>query len=169
MRAAQPLEAPGFRIGDKLVYPGHGVTEIARVENRTIAGRDCAFCVLRPLGTDATIMVPTHNLDAVGLRPVMPPQRARALYHVLRKPAATPAGPWNRRHREYAERIKSGQPESMASVVRDLLRVQGGKELSFSERKMLETARGLLVTEMALALRKPEAAVEKDIDRLCRS
>lgn len=155
------------RVGEKVVYPGYGVTEVLRIERRAIAGRDCAFCVLQVLGGDATIMVPMANMTSVGVRPVMPRERARGVYRELRKPAVTPSGPWNRRHRDYQERIKIGSPESVASVVRDLLRVQNDKQLSFSERKMLETARALLVAELALALHRPEPAIEREIARIC--
>lgn len=169
MPTAEKFVAHDYRVGEKLVYPGSGVAEVVRIEKRTIAGRDSSFYMLRPIGSDATIMIPTQNIDMVGLRTVMGPQRAKTIFQVLRQPAAVPSGPWNRRHREYQERLKSGEPESVASVVRDLMRTQTGKELSFSERKMLEHARGLLVTELALSLRKPEAAIDREIDKSCKS
>mgnify|MGYP001593298897 CR=1 FL=1 len=151
-----------------MVYPAYGVAEVIRLETRAIGGADHAFYVLSVLGSDVTIMIPTHNADGVGLRPVMAPEQARAVFDVLRKPSTAPEGPWNRRHREYLERLKVGTPEAVATVLRDLLRLQCGKDLSFSERKLLDTARALLINELALATRKPEAAVEREIDRLCR-
>lgn len=155
-------------VGEKVVYPGHGVSDVVRIESRAVADRPISFFVLRPLGGDATILVPTESVATVGVRPVIRKDQAQSVYKILRKTEATPTGPWNRRHRVYQERLKSGQPEQVAAVVRDLLRTSHGKELSFSERKMLDAARSVLVTEMALALRKPHKAIDREIDRLCR-
>lgn len=151
-----------------MVYPGHGVSEVLRIESRDVANRPVNFFVLRPIGGDATILVPTQSMETIGIRPVIPRERARAVYALMRKSSSAPTGPWNRRHRQYQERLKSGEPEQVASVVRDLLHVSHDKELSFSERKMLDSAKSVLVTEMALALHKTEAAVDREIHRLCR-
>lgn len=156
-----------FEVGDKAVYPGHGVAEITGIENREISGSEQKFFVLRVLGKEMTLMVPMSNADSVGLRNIIGAPEVEQVYEVLRKRGEKiSTATWNRRHREYMEKIRTGSLSEIAAVLRDLCLLRGDKDLSYGERNMLETARALLVQELALAKGETEAAVEAEIEAM---
>lgn len=141
-----------FKIGEKVVYPAHGVAEVDKIEKRTIGGLEQSFYVLRMLDSGMTLMVPTANEEQVGMRPIVHESEADKVFDVLRKrEKITDSTTWNRRHREYMEKIKTGSVFEVAKVLRDLYVLKGDKELSFGERKMLDTARSLLMLEISIA------------------
>lgn len=157
-----------FAIGDLAVYPAHGVGIIEKVEKQEISGRSQDFYVMRILDNDMTIMIPTSNVDNVGLRELIGREDLPKLYSILkeRENHNTDNQSWNRRYREYMEKIKTGSIFEVAEVYRDLLMLKLEKDLSFGERKMLDTARNLLVKEIALAEDIGEEQVAKDLDRM---
>lgn len=141
-----------FKIGEKVVYPAHGVAEVDKIEKRTIGGFEQSFYVLRMLDSGMTLMVPTANEEQVGMRAIVHESEADKVFDVLRKrEKITDSTTWNRRHREYMEKIKTGSVFEVAKVLRDLYVLKGDKELSFGERKMLDTARSLLMLEISIA------------------
>jgi CarD family transcriptional regulator len=141
-----------FRIGDKVVYPAHGVAEVSKIENKSIGGTEQSFYVLRLLDSGMTLMVPISNEEQVGMRPVVQEEDADKVFDVLKKrEKITDGTTWNRRHREYMEKIKTGSVFEVAKVLRDLYVLKGDKELSFGERKMLDTARSLLMLEISIS------------------
>jgi CarD family transcriptional regulator len=141
-----------FKIGEKVVYPAHGVAEVDKIEKRTIGGLEQSFYVLRMLDSGMTLMVPTANEEQVGMRAIVHESEADKVFDVLRKrEKITDSTTWNRRHREYMEKIKTGSVFEVAKVLRDLYVLKGDKELSFGERKMLDTARSLLMLEISIA------------------
>ena len=141
-----------YRIGDKVVYPAHGVAEVDKIEKKNIGGFEQSFYVLRLLDSGMTLMVPTANEEQVGMRPIVQEADADKVFEVLRKKEKIADGTtWNRRHREYMEKIKTGSVFEVAKVLRDLYVLKGDKELSFGERKMLDTARSLLMLEISIA------------------
>jgi CarD family transcriptional regulator len=159
--------AADFQVGDKAVYPGYGVAEITGVENREISGSQQKFYVLRVLGKDMTLMVPMSNADSVGLRNIIGTPEVEAVYDVLRKRGEKiSTATWNRRSREYMEKIRTGSLSEIATVLRDLCLLRSDKDLSYGERNMLETARALLVQELALAKGASEEAVDAEIEAL---
>ena len=98
-----------FNIGDKAVYPGHGVAEVMGLERREIAGSAMEFYVLRVLENDMKVMVPKSNANAVGLRRIVGEQQIKEVYGVLeRRGEKISTATWNRRYREYMEKIKTG-------------------------------------------------------------
>ncbi len=156
-----------FNIGDKAVYPGHGVAEVMGVERREIAGSAIEFYVLRVLENDMKVMVPKKNASAVGLRQIVDKQQVEEVYEVLtRRGDRISTATWNRRYREYMEKIKTGSLPEIASVLRDLCILRGDKDLSFGERKMLDTARTLLVQELALAKGVRDHDVVRELDEM---
>ena len=156
-----------FQVGNKAVYPGYGVAEITGIENREISGSQQRFYVLRVLGKDMTLMVPMSNADSVGLRSIITGGEIDEVYEVLRRRGdKISTATWNRRHREYMEKIRTGSLIEIATVMRDLCLLRGDKDLSYGERNMLETARALLVQELALAKDSDEAAIEREIEDL---
>ncbi len=156
-----------FQVGEKAVYPGHGVAEITDVEVREISGSTMEFYVLRVLENDMKIMVPRRNADAVGLRRIVDEPEIDAVYGVLkRRGEKISTATWNRRYREYMEKIKTGSLLEIATVLRDLYLLRMDKELSFGERKMLDTARNLLVQELAVAKGSTEGDVQTELDSM---
>lgn len=163
----KPIVQPQFEVGDKAVYPAHGVGEVTGLENRTIGKQSKNFYVLKILDSGMKIMVPTDNALQVGLRQVISDEQAAEVYDILRAPeVAVDTQPWNRRYREYMEMLKSGSPYEVAKVLRDLYRLKFDKDLSFGERRLLDTARSLLVKELALAKNCEESVVEDDIQEI---
>jgi CarD family transcriptional regulator len=156
-----------FKIGDLAVYPAHGVGVIEKIESQEISGCCQDFYVMRILENDMIIMIPTTNVSNVGLREIIEQSEVPRLYTILKKRDVTIDNQtWNRRYREYMEKIKTGSVFEVAEVYRDLLMLKLEKELSFGERKMLDTARNLLVKEISLAKKVREEQVEKDLDRI---
>ena len=152
-----------FDIGDKAVYPGHGVGVIEAIESKTISGREQLFYILRIVDNGMTIMIPTGNVDVVGLREVIPPMEIPKVFQILKERQISLGNQtWNRRYREYMEKINGGSIFSIAEVLRDLQVLQMGKNLSFGERKILDTAKNLLVKELAVArdCRESEILIE---------
>jgi CarD family transcriptional regulator len=156
-----------FKIGDMAVYPAHGVGVIERIETQEISGFQQDFYVMRILENDMIIMIPTQNVTNVGLREIIAQQEVPKLYSILKKrDIAVDNQTWNRRYREYTDKIKTGSVFEVAEVYRDLLMLKVEKELSFGERKMLDTARNLLVKEISLAKKVEEEQVEQDLDKI---
>jgi CarD family transcriptional regulator len=154
-----------FSVGDLAVYPAHGVGVIERIENQEISGCEQDFYVMRILDNDMIIMIPTSNVSNVGLREIIDETDLPRLYSILEKrDVILDNQTWNRRYREYMDKIKTGSVFEVAEVYRDLLMLRVEKELSFGERKMLETARGLLIKEISLAKQIGESQVEQDLD-----
>ncbi len=156
-----------FKIGALAVYPAHGVGIIERIESQEISGSSQDFYVMRILDNDMIIMIPTQNVDSVGLRGIIGKKEVPKLYSILEKrDVVIDNQTWNRRYREYTDKIKTGSVYEVAEVYRDLLILKIDKELSFGERKMLDTARNLLVKEIALAKKVEEEQIEKDLDKM---
>ena len=154
-----------FEVGDNAVYPAHGVAQVTGIESRDIAGQKKEFYILKILETDMKLMIPTDGAQRAGLRDVISKKDAKKVLEILKDPSvAVTVQPWNKRYREYTEMLTSGSAFEVAKVLRDLYRVKEEKELSFSERRLLEQARNLVVTELALARNVSVAKVEKEIE-----
>ena len=151
-----------FQVGDNAVYPGHGVGEVVAVENKEIMGCKQTFYSIKILESGMKIMVPKTNVANVGLRPIISKKEASKVLNILReKDVKIDNQTWNRRYREYMEKIKTGSVYEIAEVLRDLFLLKVDKELSFGERKMLDTARTLLLTELSLATTQKELEKEE--------
>ncbi len=154
-----------FKKGEKVVYPAHGVAVIEDIQVRVISGTERRFYMLKILGAEkTTIMIPTENVEAVGLRRVIGKDMVEKIYKILKqRRVEADTQTWNRRYREYTEKIKTGSPLEIATVLRDLLVLKGDKELSFGERKMLDTARSLLVKELSIAKANSEEKILEEL------
>jgi len=156
-----------FKVGDLAVYPAHGVGLIERIETQEISGCRQDFYVMRILDNGMIIMIPTNNVENVGLRDIIEHTEVPKLYSILKKrDVPIDKQTWNRRYREYMDKIKTGSVFEVAEVYRDLLILKVEKDLSFGERKMLDTARNLLVKEISLAKKVGEEQVEKELDKM---
>jgi CarD family transcriptional regulator len=158
-----------FSIGDLAVYPAHGVGRIESIESKSIGGQRQDFYIIRILENDMKIMIPIRNAEAVGLRQLIGSNEIPTVYDILRsREISVNGGTWNRRYREYMEKIKTGSIYELAQVLRDLTVLKGDKELSFGERKMLDTARSLLLKEISIVREMSEVDVEKEIFELLK-
>lgn len=159
--------ATEFIVGDKAVYPAQGVAEVVSVDSKEIMGTQMTFYVLRVLDSDKKIMIPVGKVDDVGLRSIMDDGQLDEVYDILRERNVNlNTQTWNRRYREYVEKIQTGSPFEIAEVLRDLHLLKFQKTLSFGERKMLDTAKRLLVQELAIAKEETEDAIEEEIEHI---
>ena len=153
-----------FQIGDKAVYPGHGVGVIESIETKKISGRELMFYVLRILDNGMTIMVPRDSAEAAGLRGVIRKLDIPRVLRILRnRDVEIDNQTWNRRYREYMEKINTGSIYEIAEVIRDLHLLRTEKELSFGERKILDMAQSLLVKELAIVQNVKESDILRDM------
>jgi CarD family transcriptional regulator len=156
-----------FKAGDMAVYPAHGVGIIEAVEKRAIGDREQSFYVMRIVDSSMVIMIPTTNSHSVGLRAIISAIEADRVYEILRqREVDIESQPWNQRYREYMEKIKTGSVFEIAAVLRDLYMLRVDKTLSFGERKMMDTARSLLVKELAIAHKSEEERVAQEIEQI---
>ena len=151
-----------FKVGDIVVYPAHGVSEVEAMETREISGSTISFFILKVLDTEMTVMVPVTNVKNVGIRELIDHKGIQRVMNILRERSVSVDNQtWNRRYREYMEKIKSGSAFEIAEVLRDLNILKRGKELSFGERKMYDTAKNLLVNEISTSRKVGRKEVEK--------
>lgn len=156
-----------FAQGDMAVYPAHGVGLIEAIETKSIGGVDQSFYVMRILKTDMTIMIPTATSNNVGLRGIISQEEVDLVLQILQeRDVELTTQTWNRRYREYMDKIKTGSAFEVAEVLRDLYLLRGDKDLSYGERKMMDTAMGLLVKEISLARKMEEDAVVAQIEQI---
>jgi len=156
---------PTFNVGDKAVYPAHGVGVIRDIETADIGGSQLRMYVMKILDNGMVIKVPVDNADAIGMREIIPPASVEKVYDVLRD-RSSPADKqtWNRRYRDYMSKIKTGDPLEVAAVLRDLALLKTEKQLSFGERKMYDQAQSLIVQELAVAKDVDEQIIKKEIE-----
>ena len=154
-----------FDIGDMAVYPAHGVGVIESIEHRQVGGSKQSFYVMKILDNNMVIMIPTATSNNVGLRNIITSDEVEKVFYILKeKDVEIGTQTWNRRYREYMEKIKTGSVFEVAAVLRDLYLLQEDKDLSYGERKMMDTAKNLLVKELSIANNVDELQVEKDIE-----
>lgn len=161
-------EAQAFKIGELAVYPAHGVGTILGIESREVSGQSKHYYILKILDSEATIMVPVDTASTVGLRKIVKKSMVLKVYDILKekKEISLDNQTWNRRYREYTDKIKSGCVLEVASVLRDLYMLKHDKELSFGERRMLDTAKNLLIKELSIAKNLKAEKVEEEIYRI---
>jgi len=158
-----------FSVDQLVVYPAQGVGKVERIESRDIGGATTDFFIVRILSNNVTLMVPVQNAQNVGLRPVCTEDQGRAIIESLKDRSdftGYTGQNWNRRYREYSEKLKSGDLADVAYVLKELLLIGQNKELSFGERRLLEQATGLLTLELSLSLSQDQDEVKATINEL---
>jgi CarD family transcriptional regulator len=160
-----------FKVGDLAVYPAHGVGRIDAIETKVVNGEEHDFYIMKVIENAMVIMIPTWNVESVGLRDVISKKDIPKILDVMRSKQEQPMDnqTWNRRYREYMEKIKTGSLYEVAEVYRDLSLLKLTKDLSFGERKLYDTAQNLLVKELSTAKNKNEKAIIKEIEALFKS
>ncbi|HHU85788.1 MAG: CarD family transcriptional regulator [Pelotomaculaceae bacterium] len=153
-----------FKIGDKVVYPMHGAGVIEAIEEKEVLGEKRKYYILRlPVG-DMKVMIPINNGAGVGLREVIDSEGVKQVFCILRQQSSAMSPNWNRRYRANLEKIKSGNVYEVAEVVRNLMKRDREKGLSSGERKMLENARQILISELVLATELEEDKAQSLVD-----
>jgi CarD family transcriptional regulator len=153
-----------FKVGDLAVYPAQGVGVIEAIENREVGGSKQLFYIMKIMGNGMKIMIPMNGAKAVGLREVILETDIPKVYAILRnKDVTIDKQTWNKRYREYLEKIKTGSVFEIARVLRDLFILKSDKNLSFGERKMMDTAKSLLIKEISIASNAEETKIEEDL------
>lgn len=153
-----------YKIGDKVVYPMHGAGIIESIEEREILGEKRQYYILKlPVG-DMKVMIPISNCLEIGLREVIDRKGVQKVIGILKDNSTSMSTNWNRRYRANLEKIKSGDIYEVAEVVRNLINRDREKGLSSGERKMLENARQILVSELVLATELEEERAQSLVD-----
>jgi len=156
-----------FKIGDVAVYPAQGVGVIESIEKREIMGNDGEFYIMKLVGNGMRIMIPVSSAETVGLREVIREEDISKIYDILKcRDIIIDKQTWNKRYREYLEKIKTGSVFEIACVLRDLLVLKADKSLSFGERKIMDTAKNLLIKEISVVSKLEEQKIEKDFETL---
>lgn len=153
-----------FQIGDKIVYPMHGAGIIVAIEEKDILGEKKKYYIMKmPMG-EMKVMVPIDNIEDIGIREIINNQEVDQVIAVLADDKTKMPQNWNRRYRANMDKIKSGDIYEIANVVRNLMIRDREKGLSTGERKMLNNAKQMLVSEIVLAKQLDQTEVEKLID-----
>ncbi len=154
-----------YNVGDRIVYPMHGAGIIESIEEKEILGsKQCYYVVRIPVG-DMKVMIPTENVKGIGIRDVISEKDADKVFSVLGNDRSNSTSNWNKRYRENMVKIKSGNIYEVADVVRSLMLREKDKGLSTGERKMLNSAKQILVSELVLAKNMNAIEIEKIIGK----
>lgn len=153
-----------FKVGDKVVYPNHGVGVIEQVASRPIGDEETSFYCLRILSTDSTVMVPVANTQTVGLRKVLTRRQFNQVLKTLREGEVTTYDDWKGRFQANSDKMRTGDIRAVAEVLKSLTILNEVKPLSYRERRMLDRARFLLVSELAEASGKDNEDIEEKLD-----
>ena len=154
------MNGDGFHIGDKVVYPNHGVGVIEQISSLTVGTTVEKFYLINIKSSSLKVRVPFHNVGSVGLRRVVKNGEIQKILDFLTNTEFSANADWKDRFKENSDRMRTGSLLEVAGVLKNLLMLGQSKPLSFREKKMLERARYLLVSELAMAKNCEERQVE---------
>ena len=154
-----------FKIGDKVVYPNHGVGIIEDITSQLISGAEKTFYCLKILSTESTVMVPVSNTGMVGLRKVSSKKNINRVINVLKEQKVDIVDDWKGRYQINSDLMRSGEIDKVAEVLKSLTYLSFQKSLSYRERKMLDKAKFLIISELSEAANLPLEKIEDQIDR----
>ena len=154
-----------FQVGDKVIYPNHGLGVIQRIEEKTILGTTCGFYSLRIASNETTVLVPVTNADGVGLRRAIDDQEVTRLFRLLGDGKIDSQQNWKGRFKDNSERMRTGSIYDVAEVLKSLTCLSKSKSLSFREKRMLDRARFLVVSEVSEVMQEPAATIESRVDK----
>ena len=153
-----------FKVGEKVVYPNHGIGVIENITNHEIGGIKNSFYLLRLKSTESTVMVPISNASEIGLRSPIKSIQCEKLLSILSEDFTNPPLDWKDRYKEFFDKMKTGDIFQVAEVLKNLTYISLSKTLSFREKRMLERSRYLVISELATVCRKADCAVEAMVD-----
>jgi len=154
-----------FKVGDKVIYPNHGLGIIERVEEKTILGTTCGFFHLRIVSNDTTVLVPVANVDGVGLRKAIGDEEVERLFSLLGDGKIDNHQNWKGRFKDNSDKMRTGSIYDMADVLKSLTFLSKSKSLSFREKRMLDRAKSLIVSEISEVLRLKALEIELRVDQ----
>ncbi len=157
-----------FKVGDKIVYPNQGVGVVEEICSTTAfsdSEEKCSFSRLRILGSDTTVLVPIEKSDILGLRSVISKDKVSKLLTMLRKNTPKSSRNWKGRFKENSEKMQTGKIEDVAEVFRNLHHLNLEKPLSYREKRMMERAREMIISEVAEAEKLTENAASERVDK----
>jgi CarD family transcriptional regulator len=164
------IEQENFEVGMTAVYPAHGVADVVGLETKHVGGRALRFYHLQVRGSGLKIIVPIDKAGENGMRALAGPDEIDRMFELLRDhDVPTDRQTWNRRYRNFMEKIRTGSLREVAEVYRDLSLLRSQKTLSHGEREMLRTARDLLVGELAVARETSESEVAEQLDSMFKN
>ncbi len=149
-----------FQVGDKVIYPNHGLGVVERIEEKTILGTTCGFYHLRIVANDTTVLVPLTNADSVGLRRAIGDEEVERLFGELGNGKIDNHQNWKGRFKDNSDKMRSGSIYEVADVLKSLTFLSRSKSLSFREKRMLDRAKFLIVSEISEVVREPSTAIE---------
>jgi CarD family transcriptional regulator len=153
-----------FQVGDKVIYPNHGLGVVERIEDKTILGTTCGFYHLRIVANDTTVLVPIANVDGVGLRRAISDEEVERLFGLLRDGRIDNHQNWKGRFKDNSDKMRSGSIYDVADVLKSLTFLSKSKSLSFREKRMLDRAKFLIISEVSEVIRETAPAVEARVD-----
>src|SRR6058998_1355525 len=153
-----------FEVGDKVIYPNHGLGIVERIEDKTILGTTCGFYHLRIVANDTTVLVPVSNVDGVGLRRAIGDQDVERLFGLLGDGKIDNHQNWKGRFKDNSDKMRSGSIYEVADVLKSLTFLAKSKSLSFREKRMLDRAKFLIVSEVSEVMRETAPAIEARVD-----
>jgi CarD family transcriptional regulator len=155
----------GYKVGDKVVYPHHGAAIVEKKEKRVLDGKRRSYLVLRVATSDLTLMVPEDKTEDVGIRQVISRKDVKKVFEVFKQPDSTPQANWSRRYKAHVEKLGSGDIFEVAEVVRNLAYREKEKGLSTGEKRVLQRAKEILISELSFALNIDPSEAEKELER----
>src|SRR2546422_10143635 len=153
-----------FEVGDKVIYPNHGLGIVERIEEKTILGTTCGFFHLRIVANDTTVLVPVSNVDGVGLRKAITDEEVERLFFLLSDGKIDNHQNWKGRFKDNSDKMRTGSIYDMADVLKSLTFLSKSKSLSFREKRMLDRAKALIISEISEVIREKALAVEGRAD-----
>ena len=154
-----------FQLGDKVIYPNHGLGIVERIEEKTILGTTCGFFHLRIVSNDTTVLVPVANVDNVGLRKAITDDEVDRLFNLLSDGRIDNHQNWKGRFKDNSDKMRTGSIYDMADVLKSLTFLAQSKSLSFREKRMLDRAKALIISEVSEVMREKAPEVETKVDR----
>lgn len=154
-----------FQVGEKVIYPNHGIGVVESIQTRPVPGGKISLYQLRILANDSRVWVPQQNADGVGLRPVIRPSEVRKIFTLLGDGKIDQVANWKGRFKENSDKMRTGSLFEVAVVLKGLTYIARKKALSFREKRMLERAKFLLISEIAEAEEKSRTAIEERVDK----
>ncbi len=158
-----------FEVGDKVIYPNHGLGIVERIEDKTILGTTCGFYHLRIVANETTVLVPVTNVDGVGLRRAISDEEVERLFGLLGDGKIDNHQNWKGRFKDNSDKMRSGSIYEVADVLKSLTFLAKSKSLSFREKRMLDRAKFLIISEVSEVMRETAAAIEGRVDTRARA
>jgi CarD family transcriptional regulator len=153
-----------FQVGDKVIYPNHGLGIVERVEEKTILGTTCGFFHLRIVSNDTTVFVPVANVDGVGLRKAITDEEVDRLFTLLGDGRIDNHQNWKGRFKDNSDKMRTGSIYDMADVLKSLTFLSKTKSLSFREKRMLDRAKALIISEVSEVVREKALEIEQKVE-----